>query len=653
MNRGEGGNGGGENESIRLFYNISAYYGLLDAFAFARRGEADARDPRSAPALPAILPLSAAADAEWLSPAQAALRGSALPAPLQRELSLLTRAAAAYGDNWAEFDQALAEFDRSVRGRLGPEAVGSGKISLEIVYNRLDPFAKAEIAYGAALLLLLLALVFQRLLLERLSALLIFLGFLAHTFGLAARMLIMGRPPVTNLYETFIFVAWTAVIMGLVMSGLQKQGLGLLAGGLAGLVFLVIAGRYGMDGDTMGMLAAVLDSNLWLATHVVTIALGYAGCVVAGVIGHVVIVQELLRQRSAAVAATSRSLYAVLGFGLVFTSIGTLMGGIWADQSWGRFWGWDPKENGALLIIIWLAVLFHARLAGWIGHVGLAVGGIGATIAVVLAWFGVNLLGVGLHAYGFTSGAARGLLAFTFIELAFIAVALPLIRKRKSGLARGCKDILPPKVILEVIYKYHGGGKMRIAYLPTGRNVLVMLAAAAISLQPGCRSAQAIPGQRLALNDTQQEDFSKQITSQLFENGMMVGVGNDDRCLYIFFTPDIRHRQRPPGRAQLTLWLDEAGGKAKTLGLVHISGLAGKTIPPPSPAPETDKENFSRPAANGSAPALLKIVDRGRGKEFFISSDGSQGPAVRLAADWGDFAYQWRIPFRGRATGRG
>lgn len=433
MNRGEGGNGGVENESIRLFYNISAFYGLLDAFSFARRGEAQARDPRSAPALPAILPLSASADAEWLSPAQAAARGSALPAPLQRELSLLSRAAGAYGDNWSEFDQALEEFDRSVRGRLGPESVGPGKISLEIIYNRLDPFARAEIAYGVALLLLLLSLVFQRLLLERLSALLIFLGFLVHTFGLVARMLIMGRPPVTNLYETFVFVAWTAVIMGLVMTGLQKQGLGLLAGGLAGLVFLVIAGRYSMDGDTMGMLAAVLDSNLWLATHVVTIALGYAGCAVAGVIGHVVIVQELLRQRSAAVAATARSLYAVLGFGLVFTSVGTLMGGIWADQSWGRFWGWDPKENGALLIIIWLAVLFHARLAGWIGHVGLAVGGIGATIAVVLAWFGVNLLGVGLHAYGFTSGAARGLLAFTFFELVFIAVALPLIRKRKPA----------------------------------------------------------------------------------------------------------------------------------------------------------------------------------------------------------------------------
>jgi ABC-type transport system involved in cytochrome c biogenesis permease subunit len=317
-----------------------------------------------------------------------------------------------------------------VQNRLGPQAVRSSRISLEIFYNRFDPFTKAELAYGLALLFLLISLAVRRFWLERLSLLCLIFGFLPHTFGMAARMLIMGRPPVTNLYETFVFVAWAGVAMGLLMAWWQKKALGILAGGLAGLVFLVIAGRYSLDGDTMGMLAAVLDSNLWLATHVVTISLGYAGCVVAGIIGHAVIIQELLDPRSGAAASTARPLYAALAFGLAFTCIGTAMGGIWADQSWGRFWGWDPKENGALLIIIWCAILFHARLAGWIGHIGLAAGSIGAIIAVVLAWFGVNLLGVGMHAYGFTSGAARGLLAFVAGELIFLAVAVPLIRKK-------------------------------------------------------------------------------------------------------------------------------------------------------------------------------------------------------------------------------
>ncbi len=121
-----------------------------------------------------------------------------------------------------------------------------------------------------------------------------------------------------------------------------------------------------------------------------------------------------------------------LSFGLIFTFIGTVMGGIWADQSWGRFWGWDPKENGALLIILWCAILLHARLAGWIGQLGMAVGSIIAIITVVLAWFGVNLLGVGLHSYGFTSGIARWMLFFVGAEVIFIAAALFQITKKRT-----------------------------------------------------------------------------------------------------------------------------------------------------------------------------------------------------------------------------
>ncbi|MBE0665038.1 MAG: cytochrome c biogenesis protein CcsA [Candidatus Aminicenantes bacterium] len=423
-----------ENEAIRLFYNVSAYNRLLNAFHFARPGEEAGRDPRSAPELPALLPLADSPDEEWLGPAQAFARGSSLPAAMQREISLLAQAAQAYVKaDGSDFKRALDAFSRSVRNRLPLGAFSDRKLSLEIFYNRLDPFFKAELIYGLALLLLFFSLAIPRFRLERWAKLCLLLGFLFHTFGLAARMLIMNRPPVTNLYETFVFVAWAGVVMGLLMAWWQKQALGILAGAISGLAFLVIAGRYSLDGDTMGMLAAVLDSNLWLATHVVTISLGYAGCVVAGIIGHVVIVQELHAPRSAAAASTARPLYAALAFGMAFTCIGTVMGGIWADQSWGRFWGWDPKENGALLIIICCAILFHARLAGWIGHIGLAAGSIGAIIAVVMAWFGVNLLGVGLHAYGFTSGAARGLLAFVFGEILFLVVAIPLVLKKSHG----------------------------------------------------------------------------------------------------------------------------------------------------------------------------------------------------------------------------
>ncbi len=416
-----------EFEALRLFYNLSAYHGLLHAFAFALGGESAAGGAGGASSLPAVIPL---AGDRWLSPGRALAGGTPLPAMVQAEISLLATAARAYGRNDpAAFDRALAGFNRSIRGRQGPDTPRPWKISLEVLYNRANPFFMAGLAYGLALLFLLLAMACRCSPVTRMAAWSVAAGFLAHTLGIAARMLISGRPPVTNLYETFVFVAWTAAALGLVAARLQKRGPGLAAGALAAAALLSVSGRHALEGDTMGMLTAVLDSNLWLATHVVTIALGYGGCVVAGIIGHVLIIQAV-RGRNDAVAGTARLLYAVLAFGLVFTVIGTLMGGIWADQSWGRFWGWDPKENGALLIIAWCAALFHSRLAGWIGPVGLAAGAVGSLVTVALAWFGVNLLGLGLHAYGFTSGAMRGLLAFLAVELVFLAVAVPLARKR-------------------------------------------------------------------------------------------------------------------------------------------------------------------------------------------------------------------------------
>ncbi|MBE0665037.1 MAG: hypothetical protein E4H23_00260 [Chrysiogenales bacterium] len=174
--------------------------------------------------------------------------------------------------------------------------------------------------------------------------------------------------------------------------------------------------------------------------------------------------------------------------------------------------------------------------------------------------------------------------------------------------------------------------------------VMFMIAAVAMFLQQGCRSLQNIPGQWLAFAagaDGRIEDFSNKITSHLFENGMMVGVGNDDRFLYIFFSPDISHRQRPPSRASLTLWLDENGGKAQKLGLVHVSEQERRKMAGPEARLPEQK--------NLDGAALLEIVNRKSGKETFISADGSLGPSIRLSDDWGDFAYQWRIPFQALA----
>ena len=199
-------------------------------------------------------------------------------------------------------------------------------------------------------------------------------GFIPHLSALILRILIMSRPPVSNLYETFIFVGLISVVLGLILEMVNKNWLGLVVSGVSGMIALFIAGKFNSDGDTMQMLVAVLNSNFWLSTHVTSITIGYAGCCVAGIMGHIYILQALSKPNDQKrLEVTFNNMFGIIGFGLTMTLLGTALGGIWADQSWGRFWGWDPKENGALLIVLWCAILLHARISKLINPLGMAV----------------------------------------------------------------------------------------------------------------------------------------------------------------------------------------------------------------------------------------------------------------------------------------
>lgn len=356
-------------------------------------------------------------------------QGAAIP----QALYLMRDFQSAYVNNDQEgFDTALKGFNRLIReqaqGRIRAKA-----ISREVFLNQLDPFYKAKFFYGFAVLFLLLSFLVLKKWLYRFAFLLVILGFLLHLYGILSRMYIRLRPPVTNLYETFLFTGLIAVLLGIILEFFKKRNIGIATGGAAGLVMLMIAGKYALEGDTMGMLVAVLDSNFWLASHVITIILGYAGIVLSGFIGHVYIVQRIAwPHKQELLKNTFQAVYAIQAFGIIFTFLGTVLGGIWADQSWGRFWGWDPKENGALLILLWSAILFHGRLAKMIKEIGFAIGSVIGVIAVALAWFGVNLLGVGLHSYGFTSGIAKALFIFCAFELLFVVVTLLFLKSGKE-----------------------------------------------------------------------------------------------------------------------------------------------------------------------------------------------------------------------------
>lgn len=338
-----------------------------------------------------------------------------------------------------------ASFNRAAGDALAAAgAVQSGLVSQsehELVFNRAQPFYAGMVVYVLALLAVFVSWIWKPEWTRPAAYGLLVAGAVIHTAGLASRVILQGRPPVTNLYSSAVFVGWGAVMLGVVLERIYRKGFGTAVAAAAGFASLIVAHHLTGDGDTMEMMRAVLDSNFWLGTHVVTITIGYSGTFLAGALAIAWTIRRHLL-RDGGDPATSKAImgmtYGVICFALFFSFVGTVLGGIWADQSWGRFWGWDPKENGALLIVLWNAIILHARWGGFVRERGIMAMAIFGNVITSLSWFGVNMLGVGLHSYGFMDKAFWALSAFIGSQLVIMAFALLPPRFWRAGaLARG------------------------------------------------------------------------------------------------------------------------------------------------------------------------------------------------------------------------
>ena len=257
-------------------------------------------------------------------------------------------------------------------------------------------------------------------------------GLVYVIIPIVKRCIIMQRPPIGNLYDTVIFITAAVVILGMLVEGMTRRRivLGLLP--IMG-TFLILLARLFEVGDAkdhMDPLVAVLRSNYWLMVHVVTITLGYAAGLVTAVISVVYVLLRGLRLDNGDKSlrrSLTRAVYGMVCLTLFLSLVGTVLGGIWANDSWGRFWGWDPKENGALLIVLATLAILHGRLGGFLREWGTHLASIMLAIIVIFSWWGVNLLGVGLHNYGFADGGAYintvyAVIGF-FILFGFVAMA--------------------------------------------------------------------------------------------------------------------------------------------------------------------------------------------------------------------------------------
>jgi cytochrome c-type biogenesis protein CcsB len=314
------------------------------------------------------------------------------------------------------------------------------KLRLEYFYNHFEGFYRAIWLYGIAFLTLLIAHLRKRGRALRNFGVVIALVALAfHATGIVLRCLIAGRPPVTNMYESIIWVSFAASFFGMIFFARYRTPIYLLASLPATLVALLLVHQMPIAMPaSIDPLVPVLRDNFWLTIHVLTITLSYAAFLLACAFGHILLFRYARNPREArADAAMHFWLYRVLQLGVLLLAAGTILGGVWANYSWGRFWGWDPKETWALIALLCYITTLHGRLAGWWTEFGLVVASVVCFLAVLMAWYGVNfVLGKGLHSYGFGIGGETYVGTFVVADLLFVAFAIWRYRSSKRAVNR-------------------------------------------------------------------------------------------------------------------------------------------------------------------------------------------------------------------------
>lgn len=313
-------------------------------------------------------------------------------------------------------------------------AFSRAKIQIEVAYLKFHPFRLSWIAWLLSSIVLLAVGQNKNPRLQSLGTLLAWIGLFLLVVGFAVRIWIAGRPPVTNMYESILWVAFGAGLFAVIFTARHHSTIYLLAASPVIILSLIASDLQPAVLDpSLNPLVPVLRSNFWLTTHVLTITLSYAAFALATALAHFLVIRSIrINKLPSADDSWVLHLYRCLQIGVLLLAVGVILGGVWANYSWGRFWDWDPKETWALIALMAYIILLHGRLGGWWGGYGLAVGSIACFLTILMAWYGVNfVLGKGLHSYGFGNGGQLYVGAFALLEL--IVLAFAFVRRPKSS----------------------------------------------------------------------------------------------------------------------------------------------------------------------------------------------------------------------------
>lgn len=288
------------------------------------------------------------------------------------------------------------------------------QLKAEVWFSKQPLTNYAIVAYLAAVLFFFLGEAFSRL--KPLGWIILCIALALHTLILVMRSYILMRPPVSGMAETIIYVPWIAVILSIFLSRSLATNLPVIAGaGISACLLTVL--QWTFTAYKLDNVQAVLNSQFWLTVHVLMIVASYGALILGGILGHICLLKKSPKMEKALL----QSLYV----GVALLIPGTILGGVWAAQSWGRFWDWDPKESWAFISSCVYLLIIHAYRFGKIGPHGLAIGSIFGLLAISFTWYGVNyILGTGLHSYGFGSGGEFVYYTYILLELGFIAFCI-------------------------------------------------------------------------------------------------------------------------------------------------------------------------------------------------------------------------------------
>ncbi len=384
-----------------------------------------------------VVPNPSSADAKWPFISPILDGGTQLYA---KQYDPFAAWAQAYHEgNLASFNSLTPQVVTTLRAIAPQYYPVAASLQFEHHYMQLDPFLWAWIIYLVALIILVLSALWATRPGYLITWALVLIGLGFEVYGFACRIIISGRPPVTDLYETVIWVSFIAMAIAVLLEAIYRKRYFFYAGLPASILMLIVADSQPTILDaSINPLTAVLRDNMWLTIHVLSIVSSYAAFALTAALGHIALVMSLWGKKyKAAQGEVHYFIYRAMQIGILLLAIGTILGGVWANYSWGRFWGWDPKETWALITLLCYLALVHGRLAGWWKGYGLAIGSVVCFLSVMMSWYGVNFIlgqnGRSLHSYGLSTGGLTTALSFALFEVVFVAVIVAWNRNKKSS----------------------------------------------------------------------------------------------------------------------------------------------------------------------------------------------------------------------------